>query len=400
MKKLTVVLGISILVISNAVFASGLSKPVIVGPKAIGMGGAFVGIADDPTAIFHNPAGMTQLKGHQFQVGFDTLLTDENYTPPSPPTAGTTESADHDMIPVPELGYTYGGLKNIALGFGIFFPHGNGGSFSSPSAVPTNPREGRIYSMEIDPAIAVEVLPGLSFGAEFRFVRVSSALKGQILPFGAGFVTLDDLDLTGWGWGGSFSAFYTPCKYFSFGANYRTKIDAELTGSATFATLGTFQGVTMEQVLPSMVMTGIGIKPIEGLTVGLSYDFEHNSEIENLTATIPTLATVTLPQNWTDSHTIHVGADYRLMPPLAIRAGYAKDFNESIPDTAMNRIVGDIAATEVSAGAAYDISRYTIGLTWNARFGTRTIPVTATNPAPGGYEAFVQMISFAVSAKL
>src|SRR5437773_680806 len=33
------------------------------GARAIGMGGAFIGVADDWTAIYWNPAGLTQLKG-------------------------------------------------------------------------------------------------------------------------------------------------------------------------------------------------------------------------------------------------------------------------------------------------------------------------------------------------
>jgi hypothetical protein len=37
-----------------------------VGARAIGMGGAFVAIADDPSATFWNPAGLTQPKNNQF----------------------------------------------------------------------------------------------------------------------------------------------------------------------------------------------------------------------------------------------------------------------------------------------------------------------------------------------
>jgi len=33
------------------------------GAKAAGMSTAFIGLADDPSAIFHNPAGITQLEG-------------------------------------------------------------------------------------------------------------------------------------------------------------------------------------------------------------------------------------------------------------------------------------------------------------------------------------------------
>ena len=47
---------LSVVFVANA-FANGLSLNSI-GPKALGMGGAFVGLADDGTAIYWNPAGL------------------------------------------------------------------------------------------------------------------------------------------------------------------------------------------------------------------------------------------------------------------------------------------------------------------------------------------------------
>ena len=37
--------------------------------KAVGLGGAFIAQADDPSAIFFNPAGIVQLDGTQLSVG-------------------------------------------------------------------------------------------------------------------------------------------------------------------------------------------------------------------------------------------------------------------------------------------------------------------------------------------
>jgi len=42
-----------------------------VGARAIGMGGAFVAIADDPSATFWNPAGLTDLRGSQILLSGD-----------------------------------------------------------------------------------------------------------------------------------------------------------------------------------------------------------------------------------------------------------------------------------------------------------------------------------------
>lgn len=39
--------------------------------KAVGMGGGFVAVADDPSAVFYNPAGLVGLKGYQFYLMYD-----------------------------------------------------------------------------------------------------------------------------------------------------------------------------------------------------------------------------------------------------------------------------------------------------------------------------------------
>src|SRR5262249_45279989 len=93
--------------VSTSLFASGYSKPVQVGPKAIGMGGAFVGIADDPTAIYHNPAAITQLKGHQIELGMDALIPKLTYTPDQTAFPGApAEHAKTEFLPVPQVAYT------------------------------------------------------------------------------------------------------------------------------------------------------------------------------------------------------------------------------------------------------------------------------------------------------
>lgn len=42
-----------------------------IGARAIALGGAFVAIADDPSALFWNPAGLTQIDTHQFFLSMD-----------------------------------------------------------------------------------------------------------------------------------------------------------------------------------------------------------------------------------------------------------------------------------------------------------------------------------------
>lgn len=63
---------IILILFTTPVFALGAGEScasflkISVGPKAIGLGEAFTAVADDVTAIYWNPAGLSQINSHQF----------------------------------------------------------------------------------------------------------------------------------------------------------------------------------------------------------------------------------------------------------------------------------------------------------------------------------------------
>ena len=61
------------------------------GTPAMGQANAFVGQADDPSAVHHNPAGMTMLEGVQIMTGLNLITPESRYTPA---TFGVKSDAD------------------------------------------------------------------------------------------------------------------------------------------------------------------------------------------------------------------------------------------------------------------------------------------------------------------
>lgn len=61
-----------------------------IGARAVSMGGAFVSVADDPSAVFWNPAGLTDLNGTAF---FLSAETPEDFS-----SAVLTCSPDHSLF--------------------------------------------------------------------------------------------------------------------------------------------------------------------------------------------------------------------------------------------------------------------------------------------------------------
>src|ERR1041384_4674791 len=83
--------------------------------EAIARGNAFVATADNPSAMYYNPAGITQLEGQTIQAG--SLFYLNIYADYVSPSGAKTENITR-VIPVPQLGYTLT-LKEQPISFGL-----------------------------------------------------------------------------------------------------------------------------------------------------------------------------------------------------------------------------------------------------------------------------------------
>lgn len=61
---------------SNAGTSGFSFLKINIGARAVGMGGAFTGLADDETALYYNPAGIASLEGDHYIAGYHNYFTD------------------------------------------------------------------------------------------------------------------------------------------------------------------------------------------------------------------------------------------------------------------------------------------------------------------------------------
>src|SRR5438094_1057846 len=92
-------------------------------PFATARGNAFAATADNPSAIYYNPAGITQLEGQNASYSLYAIYLNSHYTAPS----GNEVDTKDEIQAVPHLYYTYS-LKSMPLSFGlgIYTPYGLG----------------------------------------------------------------------------------------------------------------------------------------------------------------------------------------------------------------------------------------------------------------------------------
>ncbi|KAB2836470.1 MAG: hypothetical protein F9K48_01790 [Candidatus Brocadia sp.] len=113
-----VLLTVVSLLISQATFAQGIPTsinavplPVGSGARALGMGGAFIAVADDATAASWNPSGLTQLERPELSVVGSFLYTQQDFDP------GNT-----GLMSLDDEGVSWGDLNyaSVAYPFKVF----------------------------------------------------------------------------------------------------------------------------------------------------------------------------------------------------------------------------------------------------------------------------------------
>ena len=119
--------------------------------------------ADNPSAIYYNPAGITQLKGHQVRGGTYGLYLHPTFTSPG---TGKHYQNEKDLHGVPQLFYTYGPDDfPLSFGLGVYSPYGLSTRWPHDSGFRTVSTEASLRYFTINPVVAWQVCPSLSLAA-------------------------------------------------------------------------------------------------------------------------------------------------------------------------------------------------------------------------------------------
>src|SRR5690242_5459569 len=127
-------------------------------PEGISRGNAFAATADNPSAIYYNPAGISQLDGTQIRGGLYLISADTSFSGP----AGKAET-DTSLQEVPQF-YAVKSFENLplSLGLGVYAPYGLGLDWGTHNPFRTAAQDGKLLYACANPVISWKVLPSLS----------------------------------------------------------------------------------------------------------------------------------------------------------------------------------------------------------------------------------------------
>lgn len=375
-------LTLALLLAASSSFAAGFRLPEA-GVKAMGMGFAFTAQADDPSAIYFNPAGLMQLEGKNVMIGATYVYEKGGkFTGETPLTAAVpgvqseTQKTLHFMIP--NAYFTSTDKHNgIAYGVGIFAPFGLGQEYKSvfTSIFRNQVTKIDLQTVVINPTFAFEVDEMLSIGFGIDYMYGMATLgKTPVSPAG----NLYNLDLEGSGdaWGYNFGVLIKPTKNLRIGASYRSPFELDIKkgdvnlnninpavaplfgGGTTFATKG--NAVVR---MPATFAVGVAYT-MDRWTFEADADWTFWHSFKNLPITIadqrpPVLVSTASDKEWKDVCAIRLGAEYRVTDPLALRAGFVYD-PTPVPAETLGAELPDATRLNYMVGAGYKIGPWTI----------------------------------------
>ena len=161
--------------IDQKVEISSSPNPVGSGARALGMGGAFIGVADDATAASWNPAGLIQLETPEISIVGAYNYREEDTTYQAFPEASDPQDVSLCEVNYLSVAYPFTAFnKNmiVSLNYQHLYDFNKKVSYSfsyTDTTIPLTWHNNANYDQEgsfkaISPAIAVQITPCLSLG--------------------------------------------------------------------------------------------------------------------------------------------------------------------------------------------------------------------------------------------
>jgi long-chain fatty acid transport protein len=387
-------LALAILATATTAHAGGLARPNGISARGVGMGGAWTAWVDDATAVWFNPAAMSEIEP-QMQLGGELVIGPRTFTPVADDgTRGPDEKATV-VAPVPALGvvgrFEYDDVPSrFTLGAGVWNTYGGKVEFPKTGASALDSVEDAL--VEVNAGAALRISDRLSIGGSLRFGIGLFALSATMMPFDA------KLSASGVGVGMAWSALVRPTPAVRIALAWRSpmKITTSGSGTVTFDAGPDQESVEHEQVWPQQGSLGIGWAPAPRLRLAGQVDWTQWSALHQLVVAFP--ATPSLDQifreDWRDSWTLRAGADYALTPAIAVRGGAYVD-TAAVPDRTIERQYLDSLKVGVAAGGSVGRGPWRIDAGIDCILpNTRTVPNNGAevgafpadrNKAPGDY---------------
>jgi long-chain fatty acid transport protein len=353
--------------------------------KGNAVAGAFAATADDPSAMFYNPAGNAFIDRFTLEVGGFAILRPTARLDGISPYPGDGYSASMSKSPY-GIGHGYAVLPlsdSVKLSAGFWTPNGLGVPWQNPDTFAgrfINQRND-IRQIAVSAQLAVKLSDSVAIGAgpEFRFtdVRLSENISA-VNPFTQRVVDIAHVSIVSAGEpvkvGFAAGLLIKPCDRVRLGISYHSHMDVDLNGPASFGQIPTgspqFDAAVAQSLpfgkgaqarttlqFPSVTMFGIAYEVTPRLTLEADGNYTTWKVFDQTVLQIDGLPDTTLVHNWENTWTLRAGLTYKVGSRSWVAGGFVYDQTPQ-PDADAGLFLPDANRTGGTIGAGIAVSKH------------------------------------------
>lgn len=323
------------------------------GAAATARGDAFAATADDPSAIYYNPAGITQLDGFNTMLGSYAITLRARVSLDAPVENNKFYSTNNNFQLAPQFYATWKPANApIALGLGVYVPFGFAIDYPDNTPIRTLAHKGKIQYTTINPVAAYKVTSTLSIAAGATINYSKADLERGILAPGDEFKFKGD----GTAYGFNAGIMWDPHPMHHFGATYRSATRVDYSGHThvhtdPFKVATPFGPFTVPGVdtredadaaidLPQTLTLGYSFRPTSDWNFEFDWDWADWGSLNTVTLH-QSSGDVALPFNWRASSMYEFGVTKKFAHNFHASVGYVysqtsvptESFSPAIPDS-------------------------------------------------------------------
>jgi long-chain fatty acid transport protein len=372
---------------------------------AIGRGMAFVATANNPSAIYYNPAGLSQLTGNNLRAGIYGLYLDPSYTPPG---GGQSFDNQYKLHGIPQFFYSYGKTNfPVSFGLGLYSPFGLSEKWPQNTGFRSVATQGALTAFTINPVVALKLLPSFSMGGGVTINYVHVDLQQGLTPIPNN--DLFEFKGSGWDVGYNLGLLWQPYEKISFGATFRSATTVNLNGQTKTelnSVLPTTSiGANADFPFPLKTIFGVSYRPTKKWNLEVDADYTGCDVVKTVTVhqagpnpLLPQNVPLTL--DWESSWYYEFGVTRYFDNHWYVSAGYIYNEN-SVPDAHYSPLVADLNRHFFSIGTGFTGKRFDFDIAYQFGYGpTRTVSGSALSAAGQTADGNYGFISHAVAASV
>ncbi len=351
--------------------------------EAVARANAFTATADNPSAVYYNPAGITQVPGTQVELGGYAIAIDTRHTTLDGQTFDTP-----DRFQGVSHFYATASMKRLPLSFGLGFYSPYGLSTEWPDETPfrSYATKNKLVTLTANPVAAWRVCDSLSVGAGVMITYAQADLRRGIIAPRDEF----KFDADGVGVGFNLGGLWQPHRMHSFGVTYRSPVNVDLDGTTEIKSQTPFlfpssnEDASATLDLPQQIVVGYSFRPTPRWNLEVNVDWTDWDTLDTV-AIRRRSGDVLQPLDWQSSFIYEIGATRSFDHGFSLSAGYFYS-ETSTPDATYTPAVADMDFHAWSLGAKYASERWNLGLTYQFAYGPDT-DIRGSAPSPIGQTA-------------